>query len=131
MSQTWRPFAATNAPGTCKWCGRRLRQKYDTTWEPVEGRRPRVCNAKLGVYGTDGRCGSTELEQSAMGQWHCKEGHSIDTHRSRRVASRKPHYDKPGDYGDGHFCGMTCGYLFGRVMADQGRIFKPLIKKTS
>jgi hypothetical protein len=55
----WRPYHATNEPGTCLWCGHKLRQK---------------------------------------------KGH-----------------EKPGDYGDGHFCGLRCAYQFGVAMADPGR----------
>jgi hypothetical protein len=34
-------------------------------------------------------------------------------------------HDKPGDYGDGVFCGLRCGYQFGVAMANFGRRIKP------
>lgn len=64
------PFGATNQPGTCRWCGRKLR--------PYPYRAEAWANGRT-----------------------------------------------LGDYGDGHFCGLRCGYEFGRVMADHGRILKP------
>jgi hypothetical protein len=39
-----------------------------------------------------------------------------------------PVYDKPGDYGDGHFCGLGCGYQFGVALADHGRLLQPAKK---
>jgi hypothetical protein len=44
-------------------------------------------------------------------------------------AARKPRYSKPGDYGDGHFCGLRCGYMFGVEIADQGTRMRP-VKRT-
>lgn len=76
------PFGATNKPGTCKWCGRKLR-------------RP------LQAFDTQDRF----------------------IPKGQRTT---PVYSKPGDYGDGHFCGLRCGYQFGRTMADGGRQFKPI-----
>lgn len=37
-----------------------------------------------------------------------------------------PMYEKPGDYGDGHFCGLRCGYMFGVALADRGTV---MVKK--
>jgi len=31
----------------------------------------------------------------------------------------------PGDYGDGAFCGLRCGYMFGVAMAEFGKRLKP------
>lgn len=59
----WRKFAATNEPGTCRWCGRKLRA------------------ARFAWFG-NGR----------------------------------------GDYGDGYFCGLRCGYLFGRALARERQL---------
>jgi hypothetical protein len=33
--------------------------------------------------------------------------------------------EKGGDYQDGQFCGLRCGYLFGVRMAELGRRLKP------
>jgi len=30
-----------------------------------------------------------------------------------------------GDYADGHFCGLRCGYRFGRAFADFGKTLNP------
>jgi hypothetical protein len=32
--------------------------------------------------------------------------------------------EKAGDYEDGHFCNLRCGYQFGAAMADFGRRLK-------
>lgn len=35
------------------------------------------------------------------------------------VKERPNMYSKPGDYGDGHFCGLRCGYQFGVRIANR------------
>ncbi len=35
--------------------------------------------------------------------------------------TRRKVYEKPGAYGDGHFCGLSCGYDFGKAIAGFGR----------
>jgi len=35
--------------------------------------------------------------------------------------TRRKQMDKPGAYGDGYFCGLTCGYEFGKALAHFGR----------
>lgn len=40
-------------------------------------------------------------------------------HPDSKVNERR--YDKPGDYGDGFFCGLRCGYMFGERLAQLGR----------
>lgn len=72
----WQGYGATGEPGTCLWCGRKLRQP----------KRP---------FTDDG-------------QW---------IPRGQRTATT---YSKPGDYGDGNFCGLRCGYMFGVRLADAG-----------
>lgn len=37
----------------------------------------------------------------------------------------EPAYDAGGSYGDGYFCGLRCGYLFGEQMAKFGRRIAP------
>ena len=34
-------------------------------------------------------------------------------------------HDKRGDYGDGLFCGLRCGYQFGEAMGNYGRRLQP------
>ena len=34
-------------------------------------------------------------------------------------------HEKPGGYGDGHFCGLRCAYRFAVVLADAGQRLKP------
>jgi hypothetical protein len=36
-----------------------------------------------------------------------------------------PRYEKKGDYGDGFFCGLRCGYLFGEQMAKLHHRLRP------
>src|SRR4030095_14401614 len=48
----FQPFGATNAPDTCKWCGRKLHPKYKTAWTYHEATH---CK----------HCGSTNLKQAS------------------------------------------------------------------
>lgn len=41
--------------------------------------------------------------------------------RKYRHREAFPESNEYGDYGDGHFCGLNCGYSFGRRLADLGR----------
>ena len=112
---TWQKFAATNAPGTCKWCGRALRQKYFTKYERVDGEnQPSEC------YG----CHGTKFEiVDHSPPWKCL---SCATHShgssKRKVVKREKTHERPGDYGDGHFCGLRCAYSFAVCLADHGSI---------
>lgn len=81
----WRDFAATNEPGTCLWCGRKLRRKMVMA-DFNTGYMARVRGEK---------------------------------------AETRPAYDKAGDYGDGHFCGLRCAYSFAVALADHGRRLQP------
>lgn len=38
---------------------------------------------------------------------------------------RPKHYSKPGDYGDGYFCGLRCAHSFAVDMAGFGHRIKP------
>lgn len=119
-------YGATNKPGTCLWCGRKLRQKYNTTFVRTE-EKPRHCNVKVGdhIYGPSTTCKAPIDDKSAP--WHCTAGHSVSS--PRKIAERTKRYEKPGDYGDGHFCGLNCGYSFGKAIADNGRRLVPATKK--
>lgn len=35
--------------------------------------------------------------------------------------NRRKMYEKPGPYGDGYFCSLTCGHRFAVVLASNGR----------
>lgn len=43
----------------------------------------------------------------------------------KKVVHRTYRYDKPGDYGDGHFCGLRCGWSFAVSAANSGVTLKP------
>jgi len=51
----------------------------------------------------------------------------LDT--ARIAAGEKPKtrraYQNAGNYGDGHFCGLRCGYQFAVTLANGGRRLKP------
>ena len=80
----FRDFDASNQPGTCLYCGRRLRWVKQVFTPGLRG----------------------ELIPP----------------------SQRPNlYAKPGDYGDGFFCGLRCGYQFGVLAAEHGKRFE---KKT-
>jgi hypothetical protein len=113
------PFNATNAPGTCRWCGRKLRQKFRTEYDLVA---PKRCWYHVDTI-EGSQCKSTFFTKSKSGRWNCEHGH---WNTSRRVVKSREKVGKLGDYGDGHFCGLSCGYNFGRALADEGRV---LVKK--
>lgn len=117
-----RPFGATNKPGTCLWCGRRLRWVCSTEWEVAKELRPRRCLVAIGVY-RDGTCGSTTIEGDAEHGWHCEHGHSVPYRR--RIKSRTRRHDGPGAYGDGFFCNLDCARRFGLTFARAGRRLVP------
>lgn len=83
-------------PGNCKWCGRKLRPKWRTEMPPT-------------VY-----------------NWHeptqHQEGHQSLSGIIRRVKVGAPLF---GDYADGYFCGLRCGYDFGKWHADHGNFLIP------
>lgn len=76
----------------------------------------RSCGA-TGIEGTCLWCGR-KLRQKWTWDWN-KAGHDVIKE------SRRKRYDKPGDYGDGFFCGLRCGYDFGVSMAGFGRRVVP------
>ena len=80
----WRPFGYEGKPGTCLWCGRKLRRK---TYPP------------------------DKPKGMGWAEWHA----------SPESKQRVPAYDKPGDYGDGFFCGLRCAYDFAVRLAELGR----------
>jgi len=114
----FRTFAATNAPGTCKWCGRKLRQKHRTRKEPTGKYRPppscHFCDANA-----DWTAASEEGWFVCGGCDNASCGRQV-----YKIVERKKAYDKPGDYGDGHFCGLRCGYDFAVAFANAGKLIR-------
>lgn len=96
-----------NAPGTCLWCGKKLRFSYDSVYDYYWPERSRCCKATLD-------------------EDHCCEGCGNHIYKSRRLISRKRRYDRPGAYADGAFCTMRCGYMFGVAAAQNGFRLQPL-----
>lgn len=111
-------FAATNAPGTCLWCGRKLRRECKTTWADTDKRRPPT-SACL-------NCDGTSYEPAKDGDGHiCKHcGHpSYGGRRVRRVVKREPLTATAG-YG-GFFDTLQCGMDFALALAKHGRRLEP------
>ena len=126
MSQ-FQAFGATNLPGTCLWCGRQLRRKAYATKAAID-------RAPSDVV----RCGYEDCRKKFKwreavvyndGTAHCPGCDSYVDAQKRRVVSRELVYTKPGDYGDGHFCGLRCGYRFGVAVAGHGRRLEPAKEK--
>lgn len=122
---SWHKFGASNQPGTCLWCGRKLRQKYHSTVRSEKQPEPtEPCGH--GQRGFTPKCDSTTYHHEYSGKtgranWKCEHDHDHGPVEKRIVTERKKAYDKPGDYGDGHFCGIRCAYQYGVVLADEGR----------
>lgn len=95
VGYTFAQFGPVDAPGVCRWCGRKLRKRFDFS----------DCETTTGVDDL----GNSKTSTSRPGR--------LETFTL-------------GDYGDGHFCGMTCGYTFGVRIADLGKRLQPsLISK--
>ena len=109
-----RPCGATNAPGTCLWCGRKLRMVYHTEKERTDAVRP---PSKCHFCGS--RKGFTPLEDR---RFECKGCYAeVYGDHVYHVVKRTPFYDKPGPRGDGLFCTLECGYNFAVCHAENGR----------
>ena len=111
MAGIYHPFGYTGEPKTCIWCGRKLR-----------------------VYGGD----------KGVVFWS-SHNRGVDFHRSEGAAERAVPADalvtrrrgdsageggrvywqrcmpRLGDYGDGFFCTLGCGFTFGRRYAELGK----------
>lgn len=70
---SWQPFGYEGMPGTCLWCGRKLR--HETV---------------------------------------------IDSDSDKPYPGNLVRADKSGRYQDDSFCGLSCGYRFGRRLAELG-----------
>lgn len=115
-------FGATNEPDTCLWCGRKLRRSSYTEWITTD-KTPKRCTFRMGMYRDLETCGDTEFRRDGIG-WRCK-AHDHYVPPVKTLKTRTPNHDKPGDYGDGFFCGLRCGYMFGRALANGGDRLKP------
>ena len=115
-------FKATNEPGTCLWCGRKLRPLYRAnyrTWHEA----PPSCRFNVGTGGAGWReCGSTVFtleEHHAI----CERGHRVQaTWRWEKTGRELIGY---GPRGDGFFDTLECSRSFALVMAGSGRRLKP------
>ncbi len=119
---SWRNAAPSGRPNRCLWCGHRLRRRSKTEWERAEGFNPPThCMGCSGPY--EDVNGDWEPDpEGADRHFRCREcgvGGQCGAAK-RRVVNRVPRYELPGDYGDGHFCGLRCGYQFGVALANAG-----------
>jgi len=125
-----RPFAATNEPGTCLWCGDRLRYTCTTKRAGTGRWRPpaRCESCKTDVYSEGVRRAPNEWEavEGEEGLFRCRvcggEEHGREV---EKIVSRERDSERPGRYHDGHFCSLTCGHRFGCTLADGGRRLQP------
>jgi len=114
--------ALTKSRAACLWCGRKLRRRCRTEWAYTDAYNPpRACIGCSRMYEEV----NGDWEPDPSGEPHlfrCKTCDHGEQHgsRKRKVVSRVPVHDKPGAYGDGHFCGKGCGYQFGVALADAG-----------
>lgn len=104
-------FNASNLPGTCLWCGRKLRMTYSTVWKRV-----------LVTVKRCPKCNGRRLLQTCEGAgYYCSDCQEYTAKGSRRqVVSRIPVYDKPGLGGTGLFDTGICEADFGRNAARLG-----------
>jgi hypothetical protein len=112
------------AAAHCLFCDKPLSFRCHTEWEdtPIPpcdhcGGRRYVCHEQVlnptTAHNEDGRkvfrCSNCEPDEPVLKGW-----------KARTVKSRKRWHDKPGPYGDGFFCSLTCGYRFGVAAAKAG-----------
>lgn len=94
----YRSYNASNEPDTCLWCGNKLRHRI--------------------IY-KDMTVGEAKAQ-----------GHDLDKRRlalgdNWPISLAVGHEELGGDYVDGFFCGLRCGYMFGEAMAKNGKRFDP------
>lgn len=117
-------FGATNKPGTCLWCGKKLRQKYHTTWKHTD-KKPQACGGTINDGTWDKkRCGGKDIKKNKAGNWACSDCH-WETSGRKEVESRVPAHELLGEYGDGCFCNKTHGYMFAVRAARNGFRLRP------
>lgn len=115
---SWHNFNTSNKTGTCKWCGRKLRRPKTCDHVQVSA----CCDAPIQRTGKFLQlAGMATLDRRGMPEVVCSEC-SKNANADHRTVKKniQPLYDKPGDYGDGHFCGLRCGHQFGVAAANSG-----------
>ncbi len=122
--QSARPFGPSNKKGTCLWCGLRLRWKYDTKHAYIrKWNQPTEC-----YYCSAGKEATWTPIEGEPDRFTCDNcDNDMQGRQKRKVVSRtkRKGYEKPGDYGDGHFCGLRCAYDFAVAVANNGRRLNP------
>lgn len=106
----------------CLYCDKPLSFRCDTKYEkqpvppcPECGGEQYVASSTHGI-GYEAVPGPRVLHCNS-----CAGKHSVPRGwRERKVVSRERYRDKPGPYGDGFFCSLTCGYRFGVASARAG-----------
>lgn len=98
MQHRFAAYGDVTKPGNCKWCGRKLRKKWRREYPPMV---------------------LTWVEGDTRTQ---TPGCAVNT---RVVTTVKVGEPTLGDYGDGHFCGLNCGYAFAVWFANKGNYIKP------
>ena len=107
-------FAPTNIYGTCLWCGVKLiyvtHVKRKNEVDPKKP--PRQCHCGCERFNCD----------EPTEKWYCTDcGFGHDGRVTKRIVSREIIFDKPGAYGDGYFCTMSCAQAFAISAAERGR----------
>ena len=130
------PYGTTNEVDTCLWCGRKLRQQYNTTWKILDdwNKPTRPCCKGFGYEHRSDEERRAGHNNESWYRWRCtnpKCGAFNNGSSKRKLTSRKKTFDKPGGYGDGYFCGHECSHEFAVVLANNGRRLKPAERRSS
>lgn len=107
----------------CINCGRRLSRVAHTEFEDTDKWRSRRKTCNYILCFEDRECGALiEWEpEHGCAAGKCSRCEALySDKRVRRVKSRTYRYDKPGPYGDGFFCSLSCGHVFGVAAAKAG-----------
>jgi len=108
----FRRFNASNKDHTCIWCGRQLRRQPKTALQTVEKtitHYPHKIRNNFGYDETD----LTRPEEKIS--------------RTQELVPVVPSQFTYGDYEDGFFCGLRCGYDFAKAAANNGYRLKPIL----
>lgn len=104
----------------CLYCDKPLVFKCDTKWQKNPVPPCPDCGGEQHVQGASYYRGVGEGERKLYCN-ACDALHDLPKGwKERTVASRERYRDKPGPYGDGFFCSLTCGYRFGVAAAKAG-----------
>ena len=89
----------------CRYCGKRLRMLYNTTYKRTATKRPALSHCIA--------CDSSNLISDGEGEFKCGDcGRAMAVQFIRKVVSRVPTFERPGYLGNGYFCTLTCGYRY-------------------